>query len=143
MNVLLSIKPEFAEKILSQEKQYEFRKTRFRDPPRIETIYMYATSPVQRIVGAFTLENIVEGSPTELWRNYGSASGIDERSRFMDYFVNTDTGYAIEVEDSHRFTQPIDPHQHIDEFHPPVSFQYLQNELIFLKEQFPPRSGSD
>ena len=143
MDVLLSIKPEFAEKILGREKQYEFRKTRFRDPSCIETIYLYASSPVQEIVGSFTPNGMIEGPPSKLWRDYGTDSGINQRSRFMDYFANAETGYAIEVADVRRFTQPIDPQQYVDDFHPPVSFQYLRDEHDFLLASNPTTSGSD
>ncbi|WP_148416484.1 hypothetical protein [Haloferax sp. KTX1] len=143
MNVLLSIKPEFAEKILDQEKRYEFRKTRFQDPSRIETIYLYASSPVQEIVGSFSLDEVIEGPPEQLWQDFGAVSGIDDRSRFMDYFGDADTGYAIEVDSTSRFERSIDPRQHIDDFRPPVSFQYLRDEHDFLIDYSPPRSGSD
>jgi len=142
MDVLLSIKPEFAEKILGHEKRYEFRKTSFRDPSIIETIYMYASSPVQEIVGSFSLSSVSEGTPAELWREFGSDSGIDQRSRFMDYFANTDTGYAFEVTDVQRFTEPVDPKQHIKDFRPPVSFQYLRGEYDSLIGAGP-NSGND
>jgi type I restriction enzyme S subunit len=143
MNVLLSIKPEFAEKILDQEKRYEFRKTRFRDPSRIETIYLYASSPVQEIVGSFSLGEVIEGTPEQLWRDFGSVSGIDDRSRFMNYFGDTETGYAIEVGSTSRFTRSIDPHKYMNDFRPPVSFQYLRDEHDFLLTHTPPTSGSD
>jgi type I restriction enzyme S subunit len=142
MDVLLSIKPEFAEKILGHEKRYEFRKTPFRDPSIIETVYMYASSPVQEIVGSFSLNSVSEGTPAELWREFGSDSGIDQRSRFMDYFAGTDTGYAFEVADVHRFTEPVDPQQRVDDFRPPVSFQYLRGEYDSLIAT-EPTSGSD
>lgn len=142
MDVLLSIKPEFAEKILGHEKRYEFRKTPFRDPSAIGTIYMYASSPVQEIVGSFSLNGVSEGTPAELWREFGSNSGMDQRSRFMDYFANTDTGYAFEVADVQRFTEPIDPQQRIDDFRPPISFQYLRGEYDSLITP-DPKSASD
>ena len=40
MNVILSIKPEFVEKIFSGEKQYEYRKILFKQ--KVDTVYIYA-----------------------------------------------------------------------------------------------------
>jgi type I restriction enzyme S subunit len=128
MNVLLSIKPEFAEKILSGGKRYEFRKTVFSDPEDVDTIFLYASSPVQRIVGAFTIDEVISDSPASLWRKYGHDSGISDRSRFMNYFEGAEEGYAIGVDHVHEFEHPINPAQRIDDFSPPVSFYYLQED---------------
>jgi predicted transcriptional regulator len=55
--ILLSIKPEWAEKIYNGEKTIEWRKSR----PRIDLnnrhmrVYIYETAPVKRITGYFTL----------------------------------------------------------------------------------------
>src|SRR6056297_2366742 len=123
MNALLSIKPEFADKILSGEKRYEFRKTRFSSPSEVDSVYLYASSPAQQLVGSFTFNEIIEGHPTELWREFGEESGIENQSRFMDYFSGRSTGYAIEIDEVTALESPIDPRQEVANFRPPVSFQ--------------------
>jgi predicted transcriptional regulator len=142
MNVLLSIKPEFSEKILSGEKRYEFRRTKFSEPSNVETIYLYATSPVQQIVGSFTAGEVEEGSPETLWSKYGDHSGIKDQSRFMEYFSGSETGYAIEIEETTCLSPPVDPRSFIENFRPPVSFQYVNGEYDNLKSQNPIQ-GSD
>lgn len=138
MNALLSIKPEFAEKILAGEKQYEFRRTTFRDAESVDCVYLYASSPVKQIVGAFTIQRVVEATPTELWELFGDQSGIEKRERFIDYFEGVETGYAIETDAVHRFRSPIDPNEMFDEFVPPVSFHYLDRHAESrLQQQFP------
>lgn len=52
MKVLLSIKPEFVEKIFSGEKRFEYRKSIFKQQ-NIDTIVIYSTMPVGMIVGEF------------------------------------------------------------------------------------------
>mgnify|MGYP000574977599 CR=1 FL=1 len=143
MNVLLSIKPEFAEKILSGEKRYEFRKTRFRDPSSVGKIYLYSSSPIQRIVGQFTLGSIIEDKPEYLWEKHGTESGIASRERFMGYFEGRDVGYALEVTNSSRFPEPIDPWKSVDNFRPPVSFEYLDSIPNFLNSSSRGPAGSD
>lgn len=128
MDALLSIKPEFAEKILAGEKQYEFRRTTFRDADSIEFVYMYASAPKKRIVGGFTMGRIVEATPEELWELFGDQSGIDDRGRFMAYFEGVETGYAITIEYTYRLQEPVDPEETFDHFVPPVSFYYLDGE---------------
>jgi len=55
MNVLLSVKPKYTEKILEGEKKYEFRRAIFKKQ-NIEKVYIYSSSPVSKIVAAFDIE---------------------------------------------------------------------------------------
>jgi type I restriction enzyme S subunit len=140
---LLSIKPEFAEKILRREKRFEFRKTGFKDETAVDRVVMYASSPTQRIVGLFTVEDVVEMAPEALWEHFGDESGIREKERFMRYFAGKEQGYAIEIGDVQQLASPIDPRSHIEEFRPPVSFQYIRGEIKALLDRlvFQPSSS--
>lgn len=129
MNVLLSIKPEFAEKILTGEKQYEFRKTRFSKANYGDKVFLYASSPVQHLVGEFTIGQVIEKSPQELWTRFQDESGIEDSQRFFDYFDGDELGYAVTVTDPKQFEVPIDPYDCMNDFHPPVSFKYVTNQL--------------
>ena len=46
MKVLLSIKPEFANKIFEGTKRFEFRKSIFKK--EVKTVVVYASSPLQQ-----------------------------------------------------------------------------------------------
>jgi predicted transcriptional regulator len=52
MNVLLSIKPEYAELIKSGLKKYEFRRKIFKKAGHSK-VFIYSTSPVKKITGVF------------------------------------------------------------------------------------------
>ena len=52
MRVLLSIKPEFAEKIFAGTKKYEFRKSIFKNA-NVKRIVVYASYPVQMVICEF------------------------------------------------------------------------------------------
>lgn len=132
MNVLLSIKPEFAEKILTGEKQYEFRKTPFARANCGDVVVMYASSPVQRLVGTFTMESTIEAPPEELWERFNQQAGIEDEARFFDYFNDKKLGYAIEIDTPHRFDTPINPCDHVERFRPPMSFKYVNGQLSKL-----------
>jgi len=127
MNVLLSIKPEFAKKILSNRKRYEFRRTPMTKADSINKVILYASSPTQRIVGFFEINQVVCETPERLWEQYEEKSGIDEQDRFMNYFSGCQEGYAFEITNPQRLRSAIDPWEHIREFTPPVSFQYVNN----------------
>lgn len=140
MDVLLAIKPEFAEKILDGRKGYEFRRTAFRDATEIDLIFLYASSPISKIVGLFTSDRTVEASPVELWNLFGEKSGINDRDRFMSYFEGVDTGFAIQVDRTYRFEDPIAPDAVIDNFSPPMSFNYLDPEETKTLQSHVPES---
>ncbi len=122
MNVLLSIKPKYVNEIVNGNKRYEFRKSVFRKRDNVDRVYIYASAPVKRIVGAFTIKTIMEEHPEELWRICKEFSGISE-VEFFDYFRDRDKSYAIEIGMLELF-DPIDPKDRIPDFSPPQSFCY-------------------
>lgn len=101
MKVLLSIKPEFADRIFDGSKKFEFRKTIFKNP-NIKTVIVYASSPVQRVIGEFEIEFVLSDSPEELWKKTQRYSGITEEF-FFDYFSKRDIGFAIKVKKTRLF----------------------------------------
>lgn len=48
MRILLSINPEYVEKIFSGTKKYEYRKNIFKNK-EVKTILIYSTSPIKKI----------------------------------------------------------------------------------------------
>ena len=122
MNVLLSVKPKYAEEIISGRKKYEFRKSIFKRED-IKKMYIYSSSPVKKIIAIVDIVGIVSDSPQELWEQCHEDAGISE-SDFFSYFKKSDIGYAIKISNVLEFSTPIDPY--IDEdFRPPQSFYYL------------------
>jgi len=127
MNVLLSIKPKYVEKIVNGEKQYEFRKRIFRNK-NVRKAFIYSTSPTKKIVGEFDIGNIVEDSPIRLWTELQEVSGINEKE-FFDYFRDINKGFAIGIEKLNIFDEPIEPNELISDFSPPQSFCYVNPKL--------------
>lgn len=123
MNVLLSIKPKYVEKIVNGEKRYEFRKRIFRNKNVIKA-FIYSTSPTKKIVGEFDIGNIIEDSPIRLWTELQEVSGINEKE-FFDYFKDINKGFAIGIEKLNIFDEPIEPNELISDFSPPQSFCYV------------------
>jgi len=122
MKVLLSIKPEFAERIFDGSKKYEFRKTIFKNP-NVKTIVVYASSPVQRVIGEFDIETILSSAPKILWEETKEYSGISE-DFFFDYFSRREIGFAIKVKKTRRYKKP---HCLCSRYNvtPPQSFCYV------------------
>lgn len=67
MNIILSIKPKWAELIYSGKKTIEWRKS-FPKRENIECVYLYETAPVKKITGFFIwdgFEKLVFSEPKE------------------------------------------------------------------------------
>ncbi len=124
MDVILSIKPKYVKSIVDGEKQYEFRKSIFRHRS-INHVYIYSSSPVQKIVGRFEIGAILEDHPAELWENVKDYAGIDAQE-FFSYFEGKSKAYAIGIQNLHEFDEPIDPYITLPGFIPPQSYQYLR-----------------
>jgi len=128
MKLLLSIKPEYSEKIFSGEKKYEFRKQK---PKRvIDKVFVYECSPSKTIVGWFSVKWIHAGSPEEIWERCKNSSGI-EKNNYLTYCNGRKVIYAFEINETFKFDNPIDPFKIISDFKPPQSFTYLDGSIIF------------
>lgn len=125
MRVLLSIKPEFAEKIFDGSKQYEFRRTIFKNPD-IKKIVVYASSPVQKVIGEFEIEHIMKMDLNGLWEQTKTNSGISEEF-FYKYFANKEEGFAIKIINTRKYKVPKCIRAHFNAT-PPQSFLYIQNK---------------
>ena len=122
-SVLLSIKPEFVEKIFSGLKRYEFRRVIFKSK-NVSKVVVYASHPVQRVVGEFEVGGILALSRRQLWQHTKEYSGI-AKNYFDDYFGDKETAYAIKIKSARRYEQPMALKHLCPSAHPPQSFMYL------------------
>ncbi|MBW1616947.1 MAG: ASCH domain-containing protein [Deltaproteobacteria bacterium] len=126
MKVLLSIKPEFVDKIFSGEKFYEYRKAIY-NKRDIKKILIYSTKPVGMIVGEFYVEDIIEEHPDTIWERTKEYSGV--KKKFYDnYFKGRKKGYAIKIGEKKIYKNPINPYDTFNSFTPPQSFLYLSDK---------------
>lgn len=105
-SVLLSIKPEFAEKIRTGEKTYELRRVNFQHKTLPKTIYVYETDPVKAIIGHFTCDKIIKMPLLELWDELSEKTGISEE-RFYEYFRYKKFGYGLRISDYTPLIRPV------------------------------------
>ena len=122
-DVLLSVKPEYVEKILEGKKKYEFRRSIFKRND-IEKVYVYSSSPIRKIIASFKIEKILKDSPEKIWTLCQKYGGISKKD-FFDYFKNSEQAFAIEIGSVDSFKEHIDPFKVIENFKPPQSFYYL------------------
>jgi len=126
MNALLSIKPEFAERIMDGTKRYEYRRRVFGKP--VERIFVYASSPHQHIVGEIEVAGIHSAAPSEIWRRTRASSGISY-GYFKEYFFQRREAHAIEVAAVIVYNHPVNPYVLINGFVPPQSYMYLHDRV--------------
>ncbi|MCB9257078.1 MAG: hypothetical protein H6579_08110 [Chitinophagales bacterium] len=128
MKVLLSIKPEFAFKIFDGEKKFEFRKVIFKNP-NIRIVVVYASSPVQQVIGEFEIDDILSSSPDEIWELTKKYSGISEMY-FHEYFENKLVAHAIKIKNTKRYKRPMSLKEDFNVL-PPQSYLYLNEEVVY------------
>jgi len=121
MKVVLSIKPEFAFKIFDGTKKFEFRKSIFKNE-KIKTIIVYASSPVQQVIGEFDIEEVLNHDLSTLWDLTQEFSGISEEF-YYEYFTNKEQGFAIKIKKTRKYRTPKCLRADFN-LSPPQSFAY-------------------
>lgn len=121
MDVLLSIKPEFALEIFNGTKKFEYRRTIFRE--RVERIVVYASSPVKMVIGEFLIKDILFEDLHSLWCKTKHHSGISRRYFYL-YFSDKEKGYAIKVGRVIKYQTPRPLHD-LYGIKAPQSFAYI------------------
>lgn len=122
MRVLLSIRPDYAQKIFDGEKRYEFRRTIFKQKG-IRTAVVYVSHPISKIVGEFYIEEVISDSLVKLWNHTKEAAGISEEVYFH-YFNGKNIGYAMKISKAIKYKKPLCIKEHWG-ISPPQSFMYL------------------
>lgn len=124
---LFSIHPHYADAILRGDKRVEFRR---RGPSSATShVIVYATAPVQRIVGWFRVEAVEEETPSTLWERFGVVGGI-ELEEFDRYYGRRSRGTAICVADPSRLVRPLAMDAIAGSSRPPQSYRYVPWEVF-------------
>ncbi len=128
--LFLSLRPTYAELILSRRKTVELRRIRPRALPGTLVI-IYASSPVRRIVGTCIVEDIGTATPEEIWRLHGPRTGLDCYA-VAAYLHGKDRGVAITVRSATRLAEPVPlatVRWWLGDSAPPQSFRYVAYEV--------------
>lgn len=118
----MAIHPLYANAILDGRKRVEFRKRPLADDVR--TVLVYATAPVKKIVGEFTVDHIVVTSPHDLWASFGAIGAIDQPA-FDAYYAGARVAVGIQVREAQRYPNPVSLGALAPEPTVPQSFMYL------------------
>ncbi len=120
--ILLSVFPEYVEKIISGEKRFEFRK--HTPSENVDFIVFYATAPTAKILCVAEVDEIISDNPERLWRTTALFSGVDQG--FYDkYYRGVDMAYAYKLGRVYRLRTPISLSNKNLKISPPQTFRYL------------------
>lgn len=119
---LLPIKPEYIDKIFNGTKKFEYRKTLCKRP--IDTIIIYSTRPVMRIVGEMQITGVINDTPDIVWQKTQKFSGITKQF-FDKYYNGRNQAIAYKIGKITRYKRTLK----LSEFglaHAPQSFVYMK-----------------
>lgn len=129
--LFLSLRPRFAELLLSGHKTIELRRMR---PSVTEgaVVLLYASSPTMTLVGRAEVAAVHVGDTEKIWRQHGSETGIS-RGEYKSYFQGLDQAVAIELVNIRRLKRPRpleDLRNQLAGFQPPQSYRYLDSSQV-------------
>jgi len=124
---LMSIHPEYAEKLLSGSKRVEFRRAGPKE--RVDRLLVYATRPIGALVGILEIVKSIRATPLELWREFGPVGGIEKKA-FFTYFSGSATGSALIVGRVWRLGCAVGLEQAGLRDRAPQSFCYVEDSLL-------------
>lgn len=131
--VLLPIRPRFARSIMTGEKKVEFRKVRFRN--EVSHVVVYASSPIQKILGYFEVSYMDQGSPKELWTRY-NVEGKIFQDEFEAYYASSTRAIAIGIGNIYPLRNPVPLRRLGQSLTAPQGFMYLADEAFEIIRRY-------
>jgi len=124
--IVLSVRPQYAEKIFEGTKTVELRRIRPKHVRKGALVLIYVSSPVRSLAGAFKVEAMVEKPLGELWNLVKDNAGVTKKE-FDEYFQDVDTGIGIFFNEVWSLDEPIKIQDWAEQgisFQPPQGFRY-------------------
>ncbi len=137
---LISIHPGHVAKILSGEKNFEFRRAWTRRDVR--TLVVYSTAPEKRLAAVIEVAEAIRGTKTQLWtRTSQSGPGLTRQALF-DYLRGKAEGVALSLGRRVSLGEGASPTEVFrSAFHAPQSFRFLTEPEAKLLSQWMERSA--
>jgi predicted transcriptional regulator len=133
--LIMSIHPEYAKKILEGKKTVEIRR-KFSKKWKGFKVKLYSTSPIKSLIGEAIIDDIVIGKPDFVWERFGTCISIT-KEEFDKYVKSANEIYAIVLNDVHPFKIeiPLSQISHLtnSDLKPPQSYCNLKNNKSWSK----------
>jgi predicted transcriptional regulator len=124
--ILISLKPKYADHIFEGAKTVELRKRRLKVEPGTR-VWIYATAPIAAIRGYANLAYIETASPSQIWRDLGTQTGIS-KDEFEAYFEACEVAHALVLTDVMEMKKTLSLagiRRAVNNFHPPQFYCHL------------------
>ena len=125
-SILMSIKPEYVNKIFSGEKKYEYRKRKCKQ--KIDRIVVYSSSPVQKVVGELKIKQVLCDNKNTIWNKTNKYCGTS-KNKYDNYFKDCENAVAYEIEKAILYDNP----KYLSDYSiktAPQSYVYIKEETI-------------
>jgi predicted transcriptional regulator len=129
--LFLSLRPRFAELLLSGHKSVELRRVRPAVAPGA-SVLLYASSPAMKLVGRAEVAEVKVASISQIWKEHGPQTGIT-RKEYEEYLDGLAEAVAIKLVNIRRLDKPRplqDLRERIAGFQPPQSYRYLDKAEV-------------
>ena len=123
-NALISIKPQYVEKIITGVKTAELRTRRLHLTP-YSRLWIYSTSPASQIIGSVKVLEVVSDSVDSVWKLYGERIAISQQE-FKEYLAQQANATVVLFDDLDLLDQPLslaEARIELGEFSPPQFFK--------------------
>lgn len=130
-NVIISIKPKYALQIIEGKKTIELRRKFPTENIKGGIAIIYASSPIQKIVGYAFIEDVKKLSVSSIWEEFSKQTCVT-KTFFNSYFNGLDEGFAIALSNPIKLRTPVDVKALEEEyrFSPPQSYRYASKRIL-------------
>ncbi len=134
-NIIISIKPEFALRIIEGEKTIELRRRFPINEIKGGIAIIYASSPIQKIIGYVVISEVEKLPISLIWATYSKQACVKKRF-FNKYFKGLEEGFAIKLSKPVKLACPFDIKQleTTYKFSAPQSYRYAPAEILEVLE---------
>ncbi|MCP9237951.1 ASCH domain-containing protein [Lewinella sp. JB7] len=129
--LLISVKPQYVDRILDGTKTIELRKVKPRQAD-VQLVIIYCTYPNKEVACICKIEEILEMNPTDLWNNYNDWLGI-EKASFFDYYQKSTKAVGIKIKDVVALPRELsldEVRRRLPGFSPPQTYQYVSYKTL-------------
>lgn len=103
--ILLSVKPQYAHKLIDGTKKFEYRK--HLPLRKVSKILVYSSYPEKKVIGELEAIGTISMKKTPLWEKTKTDSGIT-RDEFRRYFQGCALAYAFVLGKSTKYEKPLE-----------------------------------
>ncbi len=130
-SLVISIKPEYAFKIIGGIKTIELRKKFPTDNIKGGMAIIYASSPTQEIIGYATIQEVQKLPVATIWDEFNKQSCVTKKF-FNAYFKGNTEGFAISLSQPVKLEKPISIKdlEKKCSFSPPQSYLYASDQIL-------------